>query len=318
MKKAFISCMLLTGVACSGPSLSSRPVVTEPAWFVRLDTEADLRQSGAVLYEHPKEWTDDDMRAILGRVLLQERVGLLDPPLPPRAVFSSEEADLLVPALRQAFRMAGPSEWIAFYLSRPGGTVQAITSGALFVKDGYLHVVVANRREPVEAGSSEWEGVRGNPLRSVRGTRGVLTFDPSRYVVDVAANWSGGHSGSASELILDHTAFLASVKPAAPSSTAPSLSPASAPAVRPLSPQSPPPPVQRTEAAAGPAGVGALPKPVRPTQPSDSDTGELSLRDRVSALQDEVERLKRRIEAQDGEIAKLKERIGQLSPAKPR
>jgi uncharacterized small protein (DUF1192 family) len=64
--------------------------------------------------------------------------------------------------------------------------------------------------------------------------------------------------------------------------------------------------------------VGALPKPVRPTQPSDSDVGELSLRDRVSALQDEVERLKRRIEAQDGEIARLKERIGQLSPAKPR
>ena len=37
---------------------------------------------------------------------------------------------------------------------------------------------------------------------------GVVGFEPSRFGVGTKANWSGGHRASASELVLDHAAFL--------------------------------------------------------------------------------------------------------------
>ncbi len=41
-------------------------------------------------------------------------------------------------------------------------------------------------------------------MRSIRGVHGHLTFDPARFIVETASNWSGGSNNSASERVLDY------------------------------------------------------------------------------------------------------------------
>lgn len=202
--------VVLACLGCAAPAFTTRTVQSESSWFVGLTTYAEPAKAAAVRHDHPADWTEKELHEILGRLLLQERVGLLDPPRPPRAVFSPEATAQLVPALRGAFHNARPSEWIVFFFARPSGGDQEITSGGFFLMDTRLHVIVANYRQRVYPGSVGTDEIRANPIRSYGGTGGSLTFDPSRFVLASQANWLGGSSGpSASELILDHTAFLA-------------------------------------------------------------------------------------------------------------
>ena len=41
-------------------------------------------------------------------------------------------------------------------------------------------------------------------MRSIWGVHGHLTFDPARFIVETASNWSGGSNNPASELVLDY------------------------------------------------------------------------------------------------------------------
>jgi hypothetical protein len=211
---------MLVCLGCAGPSFTSREVRTEPTWFVHLETFVEAGKAAAVRYDHPADWAVSDIHAIVSRLLLQERVGLFDTKPAPRAVFSPDEASRLAPALAEAFRQARPMEWVAFYIERPGGVPastrggvrQEVTSGGMFLQDRRLHVIVANHREGMMPGPEGTDAIRANPIRSLRGTGGALTFDPQTVVLASQANWLGGSSGpSASEVVLDHAAFLAAM-----------------------------------------------------------------------------------------------------------
>ncbi len=132
----------------------------------------------------------------------------MDNARPPRSVFSLEEINLLVPAVRNAFQEAVSGEWIVFALFQSVEGGSATTSGAMFVEGGRLHVVIANHRIGLAPNSEDLARVRANPLYSVQGSGGALAFDSPRFVMGTKANWLGGHRASASELILDHGAFL--------------------------------------------------------------------------------------------------------------
>ena len=204
------SAVVLACLGCAGPAFTTRTIQRESSWFVGLLSYAEPAKAAVVHHDHPADWSEQDLHEVLGRVLLQEHIGLLDPARPPRAVFSQEDTAPLVPALRSAFREARPSEWIVFFLARPSGDGQEITSGGFSLMDKRLHVIIANYHEQVLPGSESAEAIHANPIRSIRGTGGSLTFDPSRFVVASQANWMAGSSGrSASELIVDHQAFLA-------------------------------------------------------------------------------------------------------------
>ena len=205
--------MLLWCIGCAGPALTSRVIQEETSWFVRLDSYQDPGNS-SLRYEHPATWTAEELLAILSQLLLEERGGLMDSARPPHSVFSAEEVSLLVPAIRDSFRMAKPSEWVAFSISTPSNSGLAVTSGGMFLADSRLHVIVANHRALVPQNSENLASVRANPLHSIRGSGGILTFESSRFVMGRQSNWSGGHRASASELILDHRAFLSFLKPA--------------------------------------------------------------------------------------------------------
>lgn len=79
-----------------------------------------------------------------------------------------------------------------------------VTSGAFFIANRRLHEVLANTREVVHQFATDIMLVRKNPMRSIRGVHGHLTFGPARFIVETASNWSGGSNNSASELVLDY------------------------------------------------------------------------------------------------------------------
>ena len=110
----------------------------------------------------------------------------------------------MTPILRTAFQQAQGSEWLSFVFLSPTGTNLEVTSGAFFIANRRLHVVIANAREVVNQFATDVGFVRKNPMRSIWGVHGHLTFDPDRFIVETASNWSGGSNYSASELVLDY------------------------------------------------------------------------------------------------------------------
>jgi hypothetical protein len=281
-KRILLLGMLLLCVGCAGPALTSRVVHEETSWFVRLDSYQNAGNS-YLRYEHPATWTVEELFAILSRLLLEDRVGLMDSPRPPRPVFSAEEIPLLVPAIRDAFQMATPSEWIAFSISTASGSGLAVTSGGIFLADARLHVILANHHTLLALNSEELARVRANALYSVSGSGGVLTFESPRFVIGRQSNWSGGgHRASASELILDHRGFLSFLKLAG-------------------SPQAP---VQ----AVGSSGA-ALSSEAGAAQRRSSTSGDTESNRSIIRLQEEIERLKKQVAEQAAEIDRLKRSI---------
>lgn len=280
-KRILLLSMLLWCIGCAGPQLTSRMVQEETSWFVRLDSYQDAGNS-SVRYEHPATWTVEELFAILSRLLLEERGGLMDSARPPHSVFSAEEVTLLVPAIRDSFRMATPSEWVAFSISTPSDAGFSVTSGGMFLAGSRFHVIVANHRRLVAQSSDELASVRANPFHSVRGSGGVLTFESSRFVMGRQPNWSGGHRASASELILDHRGFLSFLKLAGTAPVPAQVPGSSGPAVS-------------SESGASHA---------RSSTSGDSDPNRSIIR-----LQEEVERLKKQVAEQAAEIERLNRRL---------
>jgi hypothetical protein len=169
-----------------------------------LDTYQESEKSNALQYDHPAEWNEPDLATILSRLLVQPEMGLLDRKRPPVPVFTAEEISRMTPILRTAFQQALGSEWMSFAFLYPTGTNLEVTSGAFFIANRRLHVVIANAREVINQSATDIGLVRMNPMRSIWGVHGHLTFDPARFIVETASNWSGGSNNPASELVLDY------------------------------------------------------------------------------------------------------------------
>ncbi len=278
MKAILTGILLLACVGCAEPMFSTRAVQDEPSLLVGLASYTDSEKLAMVRHNHPVDWSETDLRAILARLLVQERGGIMDPTKPPEEVFSPEEISHLVPPLREAFKVAGPSEWIVFALWSSSKESQAleVTSGGMFLQAQRLHIILANHRERV---SSEQEGITGihrNPFRSLQDIKkGTLTFDPIRYVIDSRDNWiAGGYQSPASELVLDLKRLLAMDR---------------------FSPLAAPEKLTGSESSA--------PGPTL-TPSSKSELG--ALREEISNLKEELSRLQHLIIQQDAEPAQPK------------
>ena len=211
----------------------------------------------------------------------------MDNARPLRSVFSLEEIHLLLPAVRKSFQEATSSEWIVFLLVGQQGTGTETTSGGMFVEGGKLHLVIGNHRLALAENSEEFTRVRANPLHSVQGSGGALAFDSPRFVIGTKANWSGGHRASASELILDHAAFLSSLQRTG-SATAPL-------------------PVRGSHAfATAPEADAARAGPSNSVQ---VESDQIILR-----LREEIERLKQQLADQASEVDRLKRREIRSTP----
>ncbi len=211
----------------------------------------------------------------------------MDNARPPRSVFSLEEIHLLIPPVRKSFQEATSREWIVFTLVGQEGRGRETTSGGMFVEGGKLHLVIANHRRALGEHSEELVRIQVNPLHSLQGSGGVLAFDAPRFVIANKANWSGGHRASASELILDHTAFLANL--------------------------------QRTGSAAASAQISGSHALASATEsdgsrPGPSDSVQVDLEQIVLRLREEIEVLKQQLADKVSEVDRLKRRETHSTP----
>ena len=272
--------LVLAAIGCAGPTLSSRMVEGAAARFVRLDTFTDTRLQAELRFSHPAELSEAELTAILFHVLVQEHVGLLERKPQPQALLSAADIKQLAPGLRKALQSAQPTEWAAFYTVAGDGGIQEVTSGGLFVKNGQLHVVIANYRERLPVGSDGPAAIRANPVHPWGGKTLALSFDPQRYVATTQSAWMGGRaSAPASELVLNHSAYLADMHSAQ---------------------------------QAPPAGAPPIPLPIPMATQRETTTGPPQVKDQLDALRDEVDRLRKRLEEQDEDIARLKTKLVEL------
>jgi hypothetical protein len=261
-------------LGCAEAALSTRPVQQDGVLTVRLDSYRDPTKNPDETFDHPMDWAEPDLRAILGRLLLEQQVGILQKAPPPVPVFTQEEIARLTPALRKAFQSARPSEWIAFVLRGSDGATPTMTSGGFFVRETQLHVLLANHRDPVAQGDDA-KDIEANPLRPLKRRGRALTFDGRPYMVSEQENWMGGHgSPPSSELVVDYRGFLASLRPV----------------------------------------EVPVPAPPPPTEGGEAGAAE-ELRGQVSKLKDDVDRLKRQLDAQAEELARLREQAKGRQPA---
>ena len=292
--------VLLHILGCSSAPLITRPIQTESTWFVRLDTYQEPEKSRALQHDHPAEWNESELATILSRLLVQPEMGLLDRKRPPVPVFSAEEIARIAPILRAAFQQAQASEWVSFMFSYPTGTNLEVTSGAFFITNRRLHVVIANAREIVDQVATDIELVRKNPMRSIRGVHGHLTFDPARFIVETTANWSGGANNSASELVVDYREIHMVTAPLVAPMTTPSSGTG-------------PSQVAREEPATGLASLHG-----RTAAEKDLVRENRELMTQVRRLEAQVETLNQRLKEQDTVLLQLRKDIDAIRSTHPR
>jgi hypothetical protein len=189
--RAFSTPMLLMtvlAVACSLGSVAVSRVACgmceEPDRFVRLqvstrDRHADSTQS----FSHPFHWSAEQWKPILRSIYVQKRgqgafffPGPNGPTLP---AFTPAEVDYLSETLTRAFAQAQPSEVVVFGLTSPKTQeMTEITTGAWYVKDAQLYLILGNYREAFTM-SSVRELLWQDPLHMIAGA--LYEFVPGPY-----------------------------------------------------------------------------------------------------------------------------------------
>jgi hypothetical protein len=142
--------------------------------FVRLQVSTrDRHAESTQPFSHPFRWSAEQWKPILRSIHVQKRgQGVLFFPAPngpPLPAFTPAEVDYLSETLTRAFAQAQPSEVVVFGLTSPKTQeITEITTGAWFVKDTQLHLILGNYREAVTM-SSIRELLWQDPLHMIAG-----------------------------------------------------------------------------------------------------------------------------------------------------
>jgi hypothetical protein len=142
--------------------------------FVRLQVSAKDRPAESTQpFSHPFRWSAEQWKPILRSIHVQKIdqglfffFGRNGPKLP---AFTPTEVDYLSEALTRAFAQAQPSEMVVFGLTNQKTQEMAeITTGAWYVKDAQLHLILGNYREAFTMGTVR-ELLWQDPLHMVAG-----------------------------------------------------------------------------------------------------------------------------------------------------
>ena len=176
-------------VACSigaaGPATRMVCGMCEgPDRFVRLQAStSDRHVESSQPFSHPFQWSDEQWKPILRSIHVQKRnQGILffsAPNGPTLPAFTPAEVDYLSETLMRAFAQAQPSEVVVFGLtSQKTQEIAEITTGAWYVKDTQLHLILGNYRE-VFTMSNVRELLWQDPLHMIAGA--LYEFVPGPY-----------------------------------------------------------------------------------------------------------------------------------------
>ena len=180
--------MAVLAVACSLGAVPASRVVCgmceEPDRFVRLQVATKDRHAESTQpFSHPFRWSAEQWKPILRSIHVQKRgqgafffPGPNGPTLP---AFAPAEVDYLSETLTRAFAQAQPSEVVVFGLTSPKTQeITEITTGAWFVKDTQLYLILGNYREAFTM-SNIRELLWQDPLHMIAGA--LYEFVPGPY-----------------------------------------------------------------------------------------------------------------------------------------
>jgi hypothetical protein len=140
---------------------------------VRIGLQTDpsvQRSSSRALNAHPSPVTTQELLSLLGAVRVSgwsgTILGFLEAP---RSIPLFDDADLraIVTPIAEAFRQAAPTDRVLFTLPNPTSAYGDATTGALFIRGAYLHLVVTDHKNFSRADTA------GGDEKDPRDTKGM-------------------------------------------------------------------------------------------------------------------------------------------------
>jgi hypothetical protein len=149
---------LVVFTGCIGSKRVSTVVYEDKTRTVKL--EARLGKDKKPIeygYHHPVDLTPKDFEKLLSSIYIKRSktlLGLLIPMLGAKdreQAFSADEIQFLSQSFSVALAKATPDQRVTFLLFRPrGAQIREVTSGAVFVREDLLNLVLANERYVVD------------------------------------------------------------------------------------------------------------------------------------------------------------------------
>ena len=166
-----LSCLLVL-TACG--ATSQQRILYEASGIqvgLMTDLSTNEQASPPVRNRHPADLTPKEIRSLVGSLEVSgwsgTLVGLFSAPQP-KPVFTEAELVLLAEPLAAAFHAATPRERVFFAIQNPDAPYDTDrTSGSLFFRDDYLHVVLTDHYALLQADPG------GGETRDPRDTKGM-------------------------------------------------------------------------------------------------------------------------------------------------
>jgi len=166
-----LSCLL--GLAACGATSQQRMLYQASDIQVGIMTDVSTNDAASfpVKNRHPADLTPQDIRSLIGSLEVSgwsgTMIGLFATPQP-RPVFTEAERAQLAEPLAAAFHEATPRERVFFSIQNPDAPYETDrTSGNLFFRDAYLHVVLTDHYALLQADPG------GGETRDLRDTKGM-------------------------------------------------------------------------------------------------------------------------------------------------
>lgn len=166
-----VSCLL--GLTACGATSQQRLIYQASGIQVGLMTDMSTKEQASpfVGNRHPADLTPQDIRSLIGSLEVSgwsgTLIGFFSTPHP-RPVFTKAEIIALGEPLATAFREATPRERVFFIIQNPTAPYETDrTSGSLFFRDDYLHVVLTDHYAFLQADPG------GGETRDPRETKGM-------------------------------------------------------------------------------------------------------------------------------------------------
>lgn len=224
MCMGYSSIALLAG--CVGP-LNQRVIYEAKGSQVGLESDHTIDDKAVppALNSHPAQFTTEELRTLLGSLEVSGWsgiiIGIFETPNA-KPVFTGTELTTLTDAFVKAFQEAGPRERIFFSLQNPNARYDTDrTAGSLFLRDGYLHIILRDHYSYLKADPG------GGEQRDPRDTKGMKLWtlrpaEPATVPEEKEPRWSAFDKVHISLQVRDVLAAFKE-KPAAPiaSQTAP-------------------------------------------------------------------------------------------------
>lgn len=218
MSTRFLFTVLLTSIlaiGCASVRTVTRPVFNDRYTIVSLESHLDQhRKPISMGFDHPAEFTDEEMARILGSVQVVVPPGLLSKLIfktqpEPEPAFTPKEAEAFGKPMAKAFREATPDERIVFFFHHQRTVYKGTTTtGVAFIKDKHLNFLLGRYYMGNQPGSPDIP-VSGSPFPNTNEQNFYLVASPYETIGDGKTAPGGGEVVYPKRwLIIDYATLL--------------------------------------------------------------------------------------------------------------